>query len=130
MKRKLLPILLAGTAVVWLSLSYLPPDKLVWQTGIDERLTPLLLVAFGASALLFLGIQVALIASVFTFSPRVHRRIEHDAEIDRAGRGGRQPDQDRTIRIVRRWELLWTTIPLVVSIALFAVSYWAMHNSL
>ncbi len=79
--------------------------------------------AIVACAVLFVLIQVVLVASVFKFPQRISRHEERSSTDDAI------PVRDGgEILVKRRWELLWTVTPLVASLALFVVSYWALSG--
>jgi heme/copper-type cytochrome/quinol oxidase subunit 2 len=118
MKRRLIALLLVGTFLLWLVGSYLPPEVVPWQTIPGEGDISLFRVAVVGSAALFVIIQILLVASVFKFPQRVSRQEPGSLPDDslNAEDGGE-------IVIKRRWEVLWTAMPLVASFGLFVVSY-------
>ncbi|MCB0115468.1 MAG: hypothetical protein R2873_05610 [Caldilineaceae bacterium] len=124
MKRKLIPLLLVGTFLVWLVGSYLPQGVVPWRTIPGEGMDGFLRAAVIVSAVLFVLIQIVLVASVFKFPQRISRQ-EHSSSTDDAlsthNNGGE-------ILIKRGWEVLWTVTPLVGSLALFIVSYWVLSG--
>ena len=100
------PVLAVGVFIAWLALSYAPVSLPVISYGASGRWFGLLLVG-GLAA--FLGIQCWLIiASVRMFRP--------DGELQRA-------EARAEFRLSRRWEILWTVIPLAMTIALAVWSY-------
>lgn len=123
MKRRLVALLLVGTFLLWLVGSYLPPEVVPWQTIPGEGNLSLFRVAVVGSAALFVVIQILLVASVFKFPQRVSRREPGSLpdEILNADEGG-------DILIKRRWEVLWTAMPLVASCGLFVVSYCLLRG--
>jgi hypothetical protein len=121
MKGRLITLLLFGTFVVWLVGSYLPPNLLFGQMIPGEGLIPFFRVALIISALLFVVIQIVLIAAVFKFP----QRIRH--QDNRVLTGDTQETEGaREVTVEHRWEVLWTAVPLVVSVGLFIVSYWVL----
>lgn len=108
MKRRLLAWLLLGTACLWLLFSYLPPETIPWQITIGPRWLPLLRVLVVGGGVVFIVIQIILVLAVLKFPSQV------DATVG---------EEETPIRIRRGWELWWTTIPLLVSLVLFIVSY-------
>jgi heme/copper-type cytochrome/quinol oxidase subunit 2 len=123
MKRRLIALLLVGTFLLWLVGSYLLPEVAPWQTIPGVGNLSLFRVAVVGSAALFIVIQILLIASVFKFPQRVSRH-EPGAPTDdilNAEDGGE-------IVIKRRWEVLWTAMPLIASLGLFVVSYWMLSG--
>jgi heme/copper-type cytochrome/quinol oxidase subunit 2 len=121
MIRKLLALLFVGIAILWLVVSYLPAEVVPWRITADERLTPLFLVALIISALLFTVIQIVLVTSIFKFPQRISRN-------EQGSSNEAEQSDNREIRIHRQWEFIWTAIPLVVSVLLFAVSYCALTS--
>jgi heme/copper-type cytochrome/quinol oxidase subunit 2 len=136
MKRKLIPLLLLVTSAVWLVGSYLPQGVVPWRTIPGDGMDGFLRVAVVVSALLFALIQVILVASVFKFPQRVSRHdgghttqdsTDHSAP-EATSVAGTSCVEESEIVIKRRWELFWTVTPLVASLALFVVSYWALSG--
>jgi heme/copper-type cytochrome/quinol oxidase subunit 2 len=113
MIRKLLPLLFVGITIFWLVVSYLPVEVVPWRVTANERFTPLFLIALIVSAFIFVAIQIVLVTSVFKFPQRVSRDEQNDAD----------DTKTREIHIRRRWEFVWTVIPLLTSVILFVVSY-------
>ena len=123
MKRRVLTLLLLGTAFLWLALSYLPPDVLPWRVTADARLLPFFRMALVGSALLFVVIQIVLIAAVFRLPRRLSRRGSGSS-----AESLQSFEEREEIHIDRRWEFLWTAIPLVGAICLFVFSYCALNR--
>lgn len=121
MKGQIIALLLFGTFFVWLVGSYLLPDVLFWRLIPSAGLTPLFRVALVVSALLFVVIQIILVVSAFNLPQRDHRRDDLSLADDAQNMEGA-----REIVVERRWEVLWTAVPLVVSVGLFIVSYCAL----
>jgi heme/copper-type cytochrome/quinol oxidase subunit 2 len=119
MIRKLLALFFIGITIFWLVASYLPVDAMPWRIMANERLTPLFLVALTVSALLFIVIQIILVSSIFKFPQRVSREEQDSSSESQQINGGE-------IRIHRRWEFIWTAIPLAASVLLFVVSYYVL----
>ncbi len=113
MKRTWFAWLLIGTAFLWLLFSYLPPETIPWQVIPDARWLPLSRSLVIASALLFIGLQFVLLTAVFKFPAQVTPASDEEG----------QP-----IRIRRGWELLWTALPLLVSVGVFVLSYWSLRG--
>lgn len=112
MIRKLLAWLLLAVALLWLLLSYAPPELIPWQISTGDGWLPLFRGLLVASALLFVVVQILLVAAIFKFPAQVK---------------GQEADDSGEIQIHRSWEFLWTALPLVASIALFIVSYCALQ---
>lgn len=118
MKRRLIALLLVGTFLLWLVGSYLLPEVAPWQTIPGVGNLSLFRAAVVGSAALFIVIQILLIASVFRFPQRVSRH-EPGALADNL----RNAEDGGEILIKRRWEVLWTAMPLIASFGLFIASY-------
>lgn len=127
MKRTFFSLGLVGAAVAWLVLSYLPADFLpVYVAFPIDAVQPLFRTLVRVSAVVFVAVQLILIASVFKFPQRVSR---HD--FSQAPHSSSVPaDESRLhpsdIRISHKLEFLWTALPLLTSLGLFAISYWAI----
>jgi heme/copper-type cytochrome/quinol oxidase subunit 2 len=118
MKRRLIALLLVGTFLLWLVGSYLLPEVAPWQTMPGEGSLSLFRMAVVGSAALFVLIQLLLVASVFKFPQRVSRH-EPGASPDEILKA----EDSGEILIKRRWEVVWTAMPLIASFGLFAASY-------
>lgn len=110
MGRYLGPILFLGVFVAWLVLSYVSaPLPTVSYGGLSSAFAPLL----AAGAILFLTIQLWLVVA--------------SAKLFRADGALRRSDVRAEFRLRRRSEVLWTAVPLGMTLLLSWWSYptWA-----
>lgn len=107
-----------GVCIGWLVLSYRPQSLAGVQIAFESTVTPLFLWLFMGSALLFIAIQIILVASVRAFPSRIARgeTIPEDGEAPGA----------RDIRILPGAEYFWTALPLLISLLFF----WAIWQFL
>ena len=111
-------LLFLGVCIGWLVLSYRPQSLAGVQIAFESTETPLFLWLFTGSALLFIAIQIILVASVRAFPSRIARgeTIPEDGEAPGA----------RDIRILPGAEYFWTALPLLISLLFF----WAIWQFL
>lgn len=111
-------LLFLGVCIGWLVLSYRPQSLAGVQIAFESTVTPLFLWLFAGSALLFIAIQIVLVASVRTFPSRIARSetAPEDGEVTGT----------RDIRILPGAEYFWTALPLLISLLFF----WAIWQFL
>jgi len=108
-------LLFVGACVGWLLLSYHPGLLTGREVAFGPVVEPLFVWCFVASALLFVSVQLMLVAGVRTFPTRIFR-AGNDTD-------GPVPPNQKEIRIHPRAELLWTALPLVISLFFFWASF-------
>jgi len=112
-------LLFVGACIGWLVLSYRPGLLAGKALAFGPGVEPYFVWLFAGSALLFVLIQLVLVAGVRTFPTRVSRGGN--------SQGDSVYNSDKEIRIHPGVELFWTALPLFISLLLFwAVwQFWA-----
>jgi hypothetical protein len=122
---------LLAVTLGWIVLSYQPaggiPVQLAFRGEFVDKLFGALLIGSGAA---FLAIQFLLLGAVFKLPERVQRLNVNAADsFQHFASSSWQGDLSQAyIYVDRKLEFLWTAVPMVMTTALFGVSYWMMQG--